>query len=61
MLKLQILEEESVKMSAGQFDAIIVYLRLGRNHIDVLNGDLQVSLANGIDERNLRLCFDDEK
>ena len=38
MLKMKILEEEIVKIKQGQYETIVLYMRLGRFYIDVLNG-----------------------
>lgn len=59
MLKMKILEEEIVKIKQGPYETIVLYLRLGRFYIDILNGDMKVLLAIGIDERE-KICFNDE-
>ena len=56
---MKILEEEIVKIKQGPYETIVLYLRLGRFYIDVLNGDMKVLLAIGIDERE-KICFNDE-
>ena len=60
MLKMKILEEEIVKIKQGPYETIVLYLRLGRFYIDILNGDMKVLLAIGIDERE-KICFNDEQ